>query len=57
MEKVVRDGRVKSIALSNFESNSLEEVLGIANIYPSVIQVECHPYYQQNALNKRFSNH
>ncbi|MBP3201706.1 MAG: aldo/keto reductase [Lachnospiraceae bacterium] len=53
MEKAVKDGRVKSIGLSNFESDRLEEVLNMASIYPAVLQVECHPYYQQNALKKR----
>ena len=53
MEKAIKDGRVKSIGLSNFESDRLEEVLNIATIYPAVIQVECHPYYQQSALKKR----
>ena len=51
MQKAVKDGRVKSIGLSNFESHRLEEVLEIADIKPSVLQVECHPYYQQNDLN------
>jgi diketogulonate reductase-like aldo/keto reductase len=53
MEKAVKGGRVKSIGLSNFESERLEEVLAIAEIPPSVLQVECHPYYQQNELKKR----
>lgn len=53
MEKAVKDGRVKSIGLSNFESERLEEVLNVANIAPAVIQVECHPYYQQASLKKR----
>ena len=53
MEKAVKDGRVKSIGLSNFESERLEEVLAIAEIPPAVLQVECHPYYQQNELKKR----
>ena len=53
MEKAVKDGRVKSIGLSNFESERLEEVLNMADIKPAVIQVECHPYYQQTALKKR----
>ena len=53
MQKAVKDGRVKSIGLSNFESERLEEVLNMAEIYPSVLQVECHPYYQQNELKKR----
>ena len=53
MEKAVSLGKVRSIGLSNFESERLEEVLDIANIKPSVLQVECHPYYQQNALKHR----
>ena len=53
MERAVKDGRVKSIGLSNFESERLEEVLNKAKIPPSVLQVECHPYYQQNDLKKR----
>lgn len=53
MEKAVNDGRVKSIGLSNFESDRLEEVLNIATIKPAVLQVECHPYYQQDVLKKR----
>ena len=53
MERAVKDGRVKSIGLSNFESERLEEVLNMAEIPPSVLQVECHPYYQQNDLKKR----
>lgn len=53
MEKAVAMGKVKSIGLSNFESDRLEEVLESAHIKPSVLQVECHPYYQQNELKKR----
>lgn len=53
MEQAVKDGKVRSIELSNFESDRLEEVLKIAEIKPAVLQVECHPYYQQNALKKR----
>lgn len=55
MEKAVKDGRVRSIGLSNFESGRLEEVLNAAKIAPAVLQVECHPYYQQNGLKKRIA--
>jgi diketogulonate reductase-like aldo/keto reductase len=55
MEKAVAEGKVKSIGLSNFESERLEEVLAAATINPSVLQVECHPYYQQNDLKKRIA--
>lgn len=57
MQKAVKDGRVKSIGLSNFESERLEEVLAMAEIPPSVLQVECHPYYQQNGLKKRIEKY
>ena len=57
MEKAVEQGKIRSIGLSNFESERLEEVLSVASIKPSVLQVECHPYYQQNALKARISSY
>jgi diketogulonate reductase-like aldo/keto reductase len=53
MEKAVAQGKVRSIGLSNFESERLEEVLAAAKMKPAVLQVECHPYYQQKALKAR----
>ena len=55
MEKAVAQGKVRSIGLSNFESERLEQVCEAAAIKPAVLQVECHPYYQQNALKKRLA--
>ena len=55
MERAVKDGRVRSIGLSNFESDRLEQVLGAAEIKTSVLQVECHPYYPQRELRKRIA--
>jgi len=55
MENAVAQGKVKSIGLSNFESERLEEVLEAVAIKPAVLQVECHPYYQQNALKQRIA--
>lgn len=55
MEKAVAQGKVRSVGLSNFESERLEEVLRAANIKPAVLQVECHPYYQQTALKERIA--
>ncbi len=53
MEKAVAQGKVRSIGLSNFESGRLEEVITAAQIKPAVLQVELHPYFQQNALKER----
>lgn len=55
MEKAVREGKVRSIGISNFEGEPLEEILKIAEIKPAVIQVEAHPYYPQTELKNRIS--
>lgn len=57
MEKAMASGKVRSIGLSNFESERLEEVLSTAQIKPAVLQVECHPYFQQSELKKRISRY
>ncbi len=57
MEKAVKEGKVKSIGISNFESERLEELCEAATIKPSVLQVECHPYYPQNELKKRLEKY
>ena len=50
MENTVTDGLTKSIGLSNFNSRQINEVLDIATIKPSVLQIECHPYLTQEKL-------
>ena len=55
MEDAVDAGKVRAIGLSNFESERLEEVCEAARIKPAALQVECHPYYQQDALKERIA--
>lgn len=55
MEKAVAQGKVRSIGLSNFESERLEELMRFAQIKPAVLQVECHPYYGQEELINRIT--
>lgn len=52
MEKAVEAGKVRSIGLSNFDEN-LDDVLNNCKIKPAVLQVECHPYWEQEDLKKR----
>ncbi|WP_265455277.1 aldo/keto reductase [Enterococcus sp. HY326] len=56
LEKAVTAGKIKTIGISNFESDRLEELLEVATIYPAVNQVECHPYYPQDQLIARIKN-
>ncbi len=52
MEKAVMMKKVRSIGLSNFESDRLEEVFDNSMIKPSALQVECHPYWQQQEVKE-----
>jgi len=54
MERAVSLGLVKSIGISNFDEN-LDDFLLHAEIKPSVIQVECHPYFAQKRLKKKLA--
>ncbi|WP_407890029.1 aldo/keto reductase [Levilactobacillus sp. N40-8-2] len=55
MEAAVRDGKVRSIGLSNFDGERLDKILTVAKIKPAVMQVELHPYYQQTALKAKLA--
>ena len=52
MEAAVRQGKVRSIGLSNFYGKRLDEILKIATIPPAVLQVESNPFFQNNALRE-----
>lgn len=52
MEQLVNSGKVKSIGVSNFNSEQLERLLSVANIVPAVNQVECSPQINQKKLTK-----
>ena len=52
MEKAVEAGKVRSIGISNFDEN-LDDILNNCKIKPAVLQVECHPYWNQEDLKKR----
>ena len=48
MERAVADGKVRSLGLSNWYVEELEEFLPQVNITPALVQNEIHPYYQEN---------
>lgn len=52
LEKAYKEGKIKSIGISNFEGKYIEELLQICEIKPQVIQVEAHPYFTQDELRQ-----
>lgn len=50
MEKLVDEGLVRAIGISNFNSVQIQRIYDNARIKPANLQVECHAYLQQNEL-------
>ena len=48
IEQFVKDGKIRSIGLSNWYVEELTEFLPQVNIVPALVQNEIHPYYQEN---------
>lgn len=47
MEDYVEQGKIRSIGLSNYYIEELEDFLPQVNITPALVQNEIHPYYQE----------
>ena len=47
-----KQGRVRSIGVSNFAADHLERIIGETGVVPALNQVELHPGFQQRALRK-----
>ncbi|MBQ4416864.1 MAG: aldo/keto reductase [Butyrivibrio sp.] len=52
LEKAYKEGKAKSIGISNFEGKYIEELQTKWEIVPQFIQVEAHPYFTQKELRK-----
>ena len=50
MEKFNKEGRARSIGVSNYHIHHIESLLKNANVVPAVDQVECHPELTQVEL-------
>ena len=52
-----RDGRARSIGVSNFQPHHLDRLAGETEVVPSVNQIEVHPYLTQDELRRYDTDH
>ena len=52
LEKAFKEGKAKTIGISNFEGKYIEELETKWEIAPQFIQVEAHPYFTQTELRR-----
>lgn len=52
LEDAQREGKIKSIGVSNFRIEELTNLMEHSEIVPAVNQIECHPYYQREELKE-----
>jgi diketogulonate reductase-like aldo/keto reductase len=57
LEKLMADGKVRAIGVSNFMPEHLERLLSETSVVPAVNQIELHPYFQQRALQRVHAEH
>ena len=52
-----RDGRARSIGVSNFQTNHLERLAAESDVLPAVNQIEVHPYFTNDAVRRYGQEH
>ena len=57
LEKLLADGRVRAIGVSNFMRHHLTDLLERTQIVPAVNQIELHPYFSQPDVQKADTEH
>ncbi|MGW2092236.1 aldo/keto reductase [Promicromonospora sukumoe] len=57
LEKLLADGRVRAIGVSNFLPDHLDRLIAETDVVPAVNQIELHPYSTQPAVQRANAAH
>jgi diketogulonate reductase-like aldo/keto reductase len=57
LERLLADGRVRAIGVSNFMPHHLKELLDSTDVVPAVNQIELHPYFTQPDVQAADARH
>ncbi len=52
MSRLKKEGRIRSIGISNFYADRIVDLCENSGVIPVVNQLECHPFYQREALKR-----
>ncbi len=55
--RLLKDGRVRSIGVSNFTREHIERIIAETGVAPTVNQIELHPRFQQKVLRVFHDHH
>jgi diketogulonate reductase-like aldo/keto reductase len=57
LERLLSDGKVRAIGVSNFMRHHLDDLLARTSVVPAVNQIELHPYFAQPDVQKADAEH
>ncbi|MFJ9705749.1 aldo/keto reductase [Streptomyces sp. NPDC101234] len=57
LQKLLADGKVRSIGISNFRPGHLAELFEHTDVVPAVNQIELHPYFTQPEVQQADAEH
>ncbi|WP_297964831.1 aldo/keto reductase [uncultured Campylobacter sp.] len=57
MSRLKKEGRIRSIGVSNFYADRIVDLCENSGVIPAVNQLECHPFYQREALKRTLEDY
>ena len=57
MSRLKKEGRIRSIGVSNFYADRIVDLYENSGVIPAVNQLECHPFYQREALKRTLEDY
>ena len=57
MAELVASGGAKSVGVSNFHADHLDRIISETGVIPAVNQIECHPYFTNDAVREASLGH
>ncbi len=57
MSRLKKEGRIRSIGVSNFYADRIVDLCENSGVIPAVNQLECHPFFQREALKRTLEDY